>query len=66
MVWYHSSIKLSLHFMRLLMRSLHCFELSWPWRKTSFFQKPTPRSKVPEAIAPIFNARVGSIDRNFR
>ncbi|KAK8599747.1 hypothetical protein V6N12_049620 [Hibiscus sabdariffa] len=28
--------------------------------------KPTPRSKVPEAIAPIFNARVGSIDRNFR
>ncbi|KAK8506312.1 hypothetical protein V6N13_016471 [Hibiscus sabdariffa] len=27
--------------------SLHCFELSWPWRKTSFFQKPTPRSKNP-------------------
>ncbi|KAK7310312.1 hypothetical protein RJT34_07750 [Clitoria ternatea] len=26
--------------------SLHCFELSWPWRKTSsFFQKPQPRSK---------------------
>ncbi|KAE8037014.1 hypothetical protein FH972_009641 [Carpinus fangiana] len=26
--------------------SLHCFELSWPWRKSSsFFQKPTPRSK---------------------
>ncbi|QCE05705.1 callose synthase [Vigna unguiculata] len=26
--------------------SLHCFELSWPWRKTSpFFQKPHPRSK---------------------
>ncbi|XP_020235310.1 callose synthase 9 [Cajanus cajan] len=26
--------------------SLHCFELGWPWRKTSsFFQKPLPRSK---------------------
>ncbi|KAL5196222.1 Callose synthase 9 [Glycine soja] len=26
--------------------SLRCFELSWPWRKTSsFFQKPLPRSK---------------------
>ncbi|WJX21764.1 Callose synthase 9 [Trifolium repens] len=26
--------------------SLHCFELSWPWRKSSpFFQKPHPRSK---------------------
>ncbi|XP_059430070.1 callose synthase 9 [Corylus avellana] len=26
--------------------SLHCFELSWPWRKSSpFFQKPTRRSK---------------------
>ncbi|TKY50586.1 Callose synthase 9 [Spatholobus suberectus] len=26
--------------------SLHCFELSWPWRKTSsFFQKPQPSSK---------------------
>ncbi|CAA0815270.1 Callose synthase 9 [Striga hermonthica] len=26
--------------------SLHCFELSWPWRKSSpFFIKPTPRSK---------------------
>ncbi|KAH9740865.1 callose synthase 9 [Citrus sinensis] len=26
--------------------SLHCFELSWPWRKSSsFFLKPTPRSK---------------------
>lgn len=26
--------------------SLHCFELSWPWRKSSsFFQKPQPRSK---------------------
>ncbi|KAL2323845.1 hypothetical protein Fmac_022903 [Flemingia macrophylla] len=26
--------------------SLHCFELSWPWRTTSsFFQKPQPRSK---------------------
>ncbi|GAV74732.1 Glucan_synthase domain-containing protein/FKS1_dom1 domain-containing protein [Cephalotus follicularis] len=26
--------------------SLHCFELSWPWRKSSsFFQKPEPRSK---------------------
>ncbi|KAK9941340.1 hypothetical protein M0R45_017946 [Rubus argutus] len=26
--------------------SLHCFELSWPWRKgSSFFQKPKPRSK---------------------
>ncbi|XP_050371424.1 callose synthase 9 [Argentina anserina] len=26
--------------------SLRCFELSWPWRKgSSFFQKPTPRSK---------------------
>ncbi|PPS05444.1 hypothetical protein GOBAR_AA15234 [Gossypium barbadense] len=22
--------------------SLHCFDLSWPWRKTSFFQKPEP------------------------
>ncbi|KAK8339188.1 hypothetical protein V6Z11_A08G019000 [Gossypium hirsutum] len=27
--------------------SLHCFDLSWPWRKTSFFQKPEPRSKNP-------------------
>lgn len=27
--------------------SLHCFELSWPWRKTSrFFLKPKPRSKI--------------------
>ncbi|KAL6966330.1 Callose synthase 9 [Sarracenia purpurea var. burkii] len=26
--------------------SLHCFELSWPWRTSSpFFLKPTPRSK---------------------
>ncbi|XP_031113012.1 callose synthase 9 isoform X2 [Ipomoea triloba] len=26
--------------------SLNCFELSWPWRKSSpFFLKPTPRSK---------------------
>ncbi|XP_047329980.1 callose synthase 9-like isoform X2 [Impatiens glandulifera] len=26
--------------------SLGCFELSWPWRKnSSFFMKPTPRSK---------------------
>ncbi|KAK9273813.1 hypothetical protein L1049_018624 [Liquidambar formosana] len=26
--------------------SLHCFELSWPWRKSSsFFMKPEPRSK---------------------
>ncbi|KAL5719474.1 Callose synthase 9 [Ranunculus cassubicifolius] len=26
--------------------SLHCFELSWPWRQTSsFFQKPKPRGK---------------------
>ncbi|MCL7030897.1 hypothetical protein MKW94_030259 [Papaver nudicaule] len=26
--------------------SLHCFELSWPWRKNSpFFMKPIPRSK---------------------
>ncbi|XP_028182986.1 callose synthase 9-like [Glycine soja] len=26
--------------------SIHCFELSWPWRKSSpFFQKPQPRSK---------------------
>lgn len=26
--------------------SLHCFELSWPWRRSSsFFQKPQPRSK---------------------
>ncbi|XP_048235434.1 callose synthase 9 isoform X1 [Ricinus communis] len=26
--------------------SLHCFELSWPWRKSSsFFQKPKPRTK---------------------
>ncbi|XP_008225069.1 PREDICTED: callose synthase 9 isoform X1 [Prunus mume] len=26
--------------------SLHCFELSWPWRKgSSFFQKPIRRSK---------------------
>ncbi|KAG5517650.1 hypothetical protein RHGRI_038144 [Rhododendron griersonianum] len=26
--------------------SLHCFELSWPWRRSSpFFLKPTPRSK---------------------
>ncbi|KAA8549606.1 hypothetical protein F0562_001376 [Nyssa sinensis] len=26
--------------------SLHCFELGWPWRKSSsFFLKPTPRSK---------------------
>lgn len=26
--------------------SLHCFELSWPWRKnSSFFLKPTARSK---------------------
>ncbi|KAL9407348.1 hypothetical protein Peur_004320 [Populus x canadensis] len=26
--------------------SLHCFELSWPWRMTSsFFQKPKPRTK---------------------
>ncbi|WJX15530.1 Callose synthase 9 [Trifolium repens] len=26
--------------------SLHCFELSWPWRKSSsFFQKPHPQSK---------------------
>lgn len=26
--------------------SLRCFELSWPWRKgSSFFVKPTPRSK---------------------
>ncbi|KAJ0019989.1 hypothetical protein Pint_31314 [Pistacia integerrima] len=23
--------------------SLHCFELSWPWRKTSFFQQPKPK-----------------------
>lgn len=28
-------------------RSLHCFELSWPWRtSSSFFQKPPLRSKV--------------------
>ncbi|XP_022729546.1 callose synthase 9 isoform X3 [Durio zibethinus] len=28
--------------------SLHCFELSWPWRKrSSFFQKPKPRSQNP-------------------
>ncbi|XP_007014805.2 PREDICTED: callose synthase 9 [Theobroma cacao] len=28
--------------------SLHCFELSWPWRKSSsFFQEPKPRSKNP-------------------
>lgn len=28
-------------------RSLHCFELSWPWRKSSpFFLKPKPRTKV--------------------
>ncbi|TXG73152.1 hypothetical protein EZV62_001731 [Acer yangbiense] len=27
--------------------SLHCFELSWPWRKSSsFFLKPKPSSKV--------------------
>lgn len=27
--------------------SLHCFELSWPWRKSSsFFLKPKPRSKI--------------------
>ncbi|XP_021897923.1 callose synthase 9-like [Carica papaya] len=27
--------------------SLHCFELSWPWRRSSsFFQKPTARPKV--------------------
>ncbi|GMH24309.1 hypothetical protein Nepgr_026152 [Nepenthes gracilis] len=27
--------------------SLNCFELSWPWRKTSkFFLKPKPRSKT--------------------
>ncbi|XP_057422591.1 callose synthase 9 [Lotus japonicus] len=26
--------------------SLHCFDLSWPWRRSSsFFQKPQPRSK---------------------
>ncbi|KAL4289406.1 hypothetical protein AHAS_Ahas19G0383000 [Arachis hypogaea] len=26
--------------------SLHCFELSWPWRtSSSFFQKPLPKSK---------------------
>ncbi|XP_011037937.1 PREDICTED: callose synthase 9 [Populus euphratica] len=26
--------------------SLHCFELSWPWRMaSSFFQKPKPRTK---------------------
>ncbi|KAG6787621.1 hypothetical protein POTOM_003664 [Populus tomentosa] len=26
--------------------SLHCFELSWPWRLTSsFFQRPKPRTK---------------------
>ncbi|KAJ9153386.1 hypothetical protein P3X46_026831 [Hevea brasiliensis] len=26
--------------------SLHCFELSWPWRRnSSFFQKPKPRAK---------------------
>ncbi|CAL5210331.1 unnamed protein product [Lathyrus oleraceus] len=26
--------------------SIHCFELSWPWRKSSsFFQNPEPRSK---------------------
>ncbi|XP_073267920.1 callose synthase 9 isoform X2 [Populus alba] len=26
--------------------SLHCFELSWPWRMTSsFFQRPKPRTK---------------------
>ncbi|KAJ4834525.1 Callose synthase 9 [Turnera subulata] len=26
--------------------SLHCFELSWPWRKSSlFFQRPQPRTK---------------------
>uniref|UniRef100_A0A2P2MBM2 1,3-beta-glucan synthase component FKS1-like domain-containing protein n=1 Tax=Rhizophora mucronata TaxID=61149 RepID=A0A2P2MBM2_RHIMU len=26
--------------------SLHCFELSWPWRQSSpFFQKPPPRTK---------------------
>ncbi|CAL1390847.1 unnamed protein product [Linum trigynum] len=26
--------------------SLHCFDLSWPWRKSSsFFQKPKPRTK---------------------
>ncbi|KAK9154596.1 hypothetical protein Sjap_002076 [Stephania japonica] len=26
--------------------SLHCLELSWPWRRSSpFFQKPKPRSK---------------------
>ncbi|KDP44403.1 hypothetical protein JCGZ_19418 [Jatropha curcas] len=26
--------------------SLHCFELSWPWRKnSSFFQRPKPRTK---------------------
>jgi len=28
-------------------RSLHCFELSWPWRtSSSFFQRPKPRTKV--------------------
>lgn len=28
-------------------RSLHCFELGWPWKKgSSFFLKPKPRSKV--------------------
>ncbi|KAE9618585.1 putative 1,3-beta-glucan synthase [Lupinus albus] len=32
----------TLHFAR----SLHCFELSWPWRtSSSFFHKPQPRSK---------------------
>ncbi|GAU12085.1 hypothetical protein TSUD_00510 [Trifolium subterraneum] len=32
--------------------SLHCFELSWPWRiSSSFFQKPHPRSKGLAIIA---------------
>ncbi|OIW12800.1 hypothetical protein TanjilG_24733 [Lupinus angustifolius] len=32
--------------------SLHCFELSWPWRRSSsFFNKPQPRSKGLSIIA---------------
>ncbi|KAF1878778.1 hypothetical protein Lal_00047450 [Lupinus albus] len=32
--------------------SLHCFELSWPWRtSSSFFHKPQPRSKGLSIIA---------------
>ncbi|KAG6790984.1 hypothetical protein POTOM_000094 [Populus tomentosa] len=30
----------------VVLLSLHCFELSWPWRMTSsFFQRPKPRTK---------------------